>query len=107
MPTLAPSTGPEEAGSPPLAVGQQLALGRQLARREEMGILGVSIQERLAFVSAEKKAQRSEMIAHRAREWIYTKGGGGFAEVRSAGQPDEGGEEPQTAASLGALRLEV
>jgi pre-60S factor REI1 len=72
--TVVLSPGSEDAESPGLAVGQHLASGRQLARREEMGILGVSVQERQALVLAEKKAQRSEAIARRAREWISAKG---------------------------------
>ncbi|KAJ9634507.1 hypothetical protein H2199_008964 [Coniosporium tulheliwenetii] len=66
--------GSEDAESSPLAVGPQLASGRQLARREEMSILGVSVQQRQALVLAEKKAQRSEAVARRAREWVYAKG---------------------------------
>lgn len=70
---------PEDAESSPLAVGPQLASGRQasgrqLARREEMSISGVSVQQRQALVLAEKKAQRSEAVARRAREWAYAKG---------------------------------
>ena len=68
-------SGSEDAeSSPPLAVGRQLASGRQLARREEISILGVSVQQRQALVLAEKKAQRSEAVARRAREWVYAKG---------------------------------
>jgi pre-60S factor REI1 len=67
--------GSEDAESSPLAVGPRLASGRQLARREEMSILGVSVQQRQALVLAEKKAQRSEAVARRAREWVYAKGG--------------------------------
>ncbi|KAI9686224.1 MAG: hypothetical protein M1822_003879 [Bathelium mastoideum] len=64
----------QDAESPLLAVGPHVALGRQLARREEMSILGVSVQQRQALVLAEKKAQRSEAVARRAREWVYAKG---------------------------------
>ena len=64
----------EDAESSPLAVGPQLASSRQLARREEMSILGVSMQQRQALVLAEKKAQRSEAMARRVREWVYAKG---------------------------------
>jgi pre-60S factor REI1 len=39
-----------------------------------MGILGVSVQQRQALVLAEKKAQRSEDVARRAREWAYARG---------------------------------
>ncbi|KAI9661355.1 MAG: hypothetical protein M1831_003088 [Alyxoria varia] len=66
--------GSEDVDSSPLAVGPQLASGRQLGRREEMGILGVSAQQRQALVLAETKAQRSEAVARRAREWVYAKG---------------------------------
>jgi pre-60S factor REI1 len=65
--------GSEDAESSPLAFEPQLASGRQLARREEMSILGISVQQRQALVSAEKKAQRSEAVARRAREWVYAK----------------------------------
>ncbi|KAI4175697.1 MAG: hypothetical protein LQ346_008025, partial [Caloplaca aetnensis] len=64
----------EDAESSPLAVRPQLASGRQLARREEMSILGVSGQQRQALVLAEKKAQRSEVVARRVREWVSAKG---------------------------------
>jgi pre-60S factor REI1 len=66
--------GSEDAELSPLAVGPQLASGRQLARHEEMSILGVSMQQRQALVLAEKKAQRNEAVARRAREWVYAKG---------------------------------
>ena len=70
-----PAPGFEDAGSSPPAVKpQQLTPGRQLARREEMSILGVSAQQRQALVLAEKKAQRSEASACRAREWVYARG---------------------------------
>ena len=64
----------EDAESSSLAIGPQPASGRQLARREEMSILGVSVQQRQALVFAEKKAQRSEAVARQAREWVYAKG---------------------------------
>ena len=63
----------EHKESPPLAVRPQLASGRQLALRDKMSILGVSLQQRQALVLAEKKAQRSEAVACRAREWVYAK----------------------------------
>ena len=66
--------GSEDGESSSLAVGPQLAPGRQLAHREEMSMLGVSVQQRQALVLAEKKAQRSEAVARRAREWVYAKG---------------------------------
>lgn len=72
--TGALNPGSEDAESPPPVVGPQLASGRQLARREEMGIIGVSLQQRQALVLAEKKAQRSEAVARRAREWANSKG---------------------------------
>lgn len=76
MGALPVSSGSEDAESspPPLAVEPQLASGRQLARRDEMSILGVSVQQRQALVLAEKKAQRNEAVARRAREWVYAKG---------------------------------
>jgi pre-60S factor REI1 len=71
-------TGPEEAESSAAAEHgqqqqQQLMAGGQLARREQMGIVGVSVQQRQALVLAEKKAQRSEATAFRAREWIRAR----------------------------------
>jgi pre-60S factor REI1 len=39
-----------------------------------MSIIGISEQQRHALVLAEKKAQRSEAAAVRAREWVYAKG---------------------------------
>ena len=65
-------SGSEDAESSPLAVRPQLASGRQVARREEMSLLGVSVQQRQALVL--KKAQRNEAVARRAREWVYAKG---------------------------------
>ena len=69
-----PSGSEDAESSSPLVVGPQLASGRRLARRDEMSILGVSVQQRRALASAEKKAQRSEAVARRAREWVYAKG---------------------------------
>lgn len=66
--------GSEDAESSPPAVEPQLQSSRQLARREEMSLLGVSVQQRQALVLAEKKAQRSEAVARRAREWVSSKG---------------------------------
>ncbi|KAK6359903.1 hypothetical protein TWF696_001030 [Orbilia brochopaga] len=74
--TRALPEGSEGAELPPEAVEQppqQQSSGRQLARREEMGIIGISVQQRQALVLAEKKAQRSEAVARRAREWVYAK----------------------------------
>ncbi|KAF2703270.1 hypothetical protein K504DRAFT_474113 [Pleomassaria siparia CBS 279.74] len=71
---IALSQGSEDAESSPLTVGPQLASGSQLARREEMDILGVPVQQRQALVLADKKAQRSEAVARQAREWVYSKG---------------------------------
>ncbi|ORX96759.1 C2H2 type zinc-finger-domain-containing protein [Clohesyomyces aquaticus] len=68
--------GSEHAESSLLALGSHIAMiasGRQLARREDMGIVGISIHQRQALVLAEKKAQRSEAVASRAREWVYAK----------------------------------
>jgi pre-60S factor REI1 len=64
----------EDAESSALTIGPQPGSGRQLARRDEMSILGISEQQRHALVLAEKKAQRSEAVARRAREWVYAKG---------------------------------
>jgi pre-60S factor REI1 len=64
----------EGAESPPPAAEPQFASGRQLARREEMGLVGISVQQRQALALAEKKAQRSEDVARRTREWISSKG---------------------------------
>ena len=72
MKALAPDS--EISESSQMAVGLQLTPGRQLARREEMSMLGVSVQQRRALVLAEKKAQRSEAVARRAREWVYARG---------------------------------
>jgi len=71
---LASST--ETNGEPPVEPQPQPqpSSGRQLTRREEMGIQGISFQQRQALVLAEKKAQRSEAMARRAREWVYAKG---------------------------------
>ncbi|KAK6343592.1 hypothetical protein TWF730_011185 [Orbilia blumenaviensis] len=70
----APPPGSGETETPPLEERPQLSSSRQLARRDEMSIAGLSIQQRQALVLAEKKAQRSEAVARRAREWVYAKG---------------------------------
>lgn len=65
----------EETEVPPQQLaGPRLSSSRQLARRDEMSIIGLSVQQRQALVLAEKKAQRSEAMARRAREWVYAKG---------------------------------
>ncbi|RDW63365.1 hypothetical protein BP6252_10910 [Coleophoma cylindrospora] len=74
MRALSSGSEPDEADSLPQDGGPQLASGRQLARRDEMSLLGVSVQQRQALVLAEKKAQRSEAVARRAREWVTAKG---------------------------------
>ncbi|KAF3917598.1 hypothetical protein AA313_de0205013 [Arthrobotrys entomopaga] len=51
----------------------QPSSSRQLARREEMSIAGLSPHQKQALVLAEKKARRSEDIARRAREWVYAR----------------------------------
>jgi pre-60S factor REI1 len=55
---------------PPLSSAAQ----RQLARRELMGITGLTEQQRHALMVTEKKAQRSEAVAQRARDWIRNRG---------------------------------
>lgn len=70
----APPQDSEDTQLPSLPSGSQQGSGRQLARREEMSIAGVSLQQRQALAVAEKKAQRSEAVARRAREWVYAKG---------------------------------
>ncbi|KAF2278503.1 uncharacterized protein EI97DRAFT_492946 [Westerdykella ornata] len=47
---------------------------QQLSRRDEMSITGLSPQQQRALVLAEKKAQRSEAMARRARDWAYAQG---------------------------------
>ena len=64
----------EDTESSPSAARPQLASSRQLALHDQMSILGVSFQQRQALVVAEKKAQRSEAAACRAREWVYAMG---------------------------------
>lgn len=64
---------PEDAESAPPLFEPPPASGRQLARREEMGIIGVTAQQRQALVLAVKRAQRSEDVARRAREWVSAK----------------------------------
>ncbi|KAK6527588.1 hypothetical protein TWF694_004572 [Orbilia ellipsospora] len=58
---------------PPIEPPLQTSGSRQLARREEMSIAGLSPHQRQALVLAEKKARRSEDIARRAREWVYAR----------------------------------
>jgi pre-60S factor REI1 len=58
--------------TPPFPSHQQLALRRHEA---ETSLTGVSPQQRRALVTATKKAQRSEAVGRRAREWVYARGG--------------------------------
>ncbi|KAF3902090.1 hypothetical protein ABW21_db0201865 [Orbilia brochopaga] len=67
------SSHAEDTEAPSTPDEPQVSPGRQLARREEMGIIGISMQQRQALALATKKAQRSENIARRAREWVYAK----------------------------------
>jgi pre-60S factor REI1 len=60
--------------APLTAAETQLLSIRSMARREKMSIVGISQQQRQAIVLAEKKAQRSEAVARRVREWVYAKG---------------------------------
>ncbi|KAF2643175.1 hypothetical protein P280DRAFT_446488 [Massarina eburnea CBS 473.64] len=71
---LPPVSGAESPPPSTSLIEPQLAPGRQIARREELGIIGISVQQRQALVLAEKKAQRSEAVARRAREWVYAQG---------------------------------
>lgn len=64
----------EDTSLPPL-LDPHPPKSRQLARREEMSILGITAQQRQALVLAEKKAQRSEAVARRARQWAYDRAG--------------------------------
>lgn len=59
-------TDPSSLPDPP-----KKQVGRQLARREEMGIVNISSQERKALVLAEWKSQKEEAIGKRASEWSY------------------------------------
>lgn len=43
--------------------------GLQLARRDEMGIVNITSQQRQALVLATQRSQKSQEIATRAREW--------------------------------------
>ena len=64
----------DAADSTPPIARPHLSSSRQLVRREEMGLVGISDQQRQALAVAEKKAQRSEAVARRVREWVYAKG---------------------------------
>jgi len=70
-----PSPPKDESEARPTATEAQSSTGRQVARRDQMGIIGVSDQQRQALMLAEKKAQRSEAVARRAREWANNRGG--------------------------------
>lgn len=59
---------------PPSPPALTLPSRQQLARRDEMSITGLSPQQQRALVLAEKKAQRSEAVARRARDWAYAQG---------------------------------
>ncbi|EPS35568.1 hypothetical protein H072_11112 [Dactylellina haptotyla CBS 200.50] len=47
--------------------------GRQLARRDEMSIAGLNPQQRQALMVAEKKSQKQEEVATRAKEWANNR----------------------------------
>jgi pre-60S factor REI1 len=52
---------------------------RQLSlRRAEMGLAGLSEHQRAALVLSEKKAQRCELAARRAREWVRARGANAY-----------------------------
>lgn len=53
---------------------ETLSSSKQLSRRDQVSMVGVSMQQRQALVLAEKKAQRSEAAAGHAREWMHAKG---------------------------------
>jgi pre-60S factor REI1 len=72
--TLKTISLPHGGDSIPPIVAPELASRQHLSCRQEMGLLGVSVQQRQALVVVEKKAQRSEAAARRAREWVYAKG---------------------------------
>lgn len=59
-----PSTSPE------LSVKQK---GRQLSRRDEMGLQHITPQQRRTLALAEKRSQKDEAIATRARDWSYAR----------------------------------
>jgi pre-60S factor REI1 len=46
---------------------------RQIARSDEMGIQNISPQQRHALVLAEKRSQKDEAAANRARDWIRAR----------------------------------
>ncbi|KAJ4289884.1 hypothetical protein N0V90_011217 [Kalmusia sp. IMI 367209] len=64
----------ENAETLPPRLAPQASSNRRLARHEEMALAGISVQQRQTLVLAEKKAQRSEAVARRAREWVYARG---------------------------------
>lgn len=57
-----------------LSLDRRIASDRQLCRREDMSLQGISVQQRQTLILAEKKAQRSEAVARRIREWVRAKG---------------------------------
>lgn len=56
------------------AIGPQKATSITLSRADEQSLTGITAQQRQAVMMAVKKAQRSEAMARRAREWVYAKG---------------------------------
>ncbi|OAL48198.1 hypothetical protein IQ07DRAFT_513605 [Pyrenochaeta sp. DS3sAY3a] len=56
------------------AIGPQQATSLTLSRADEQSLTGITAQQRQAVMMAVKKAQRSEAMARRAREWVYAKG---------------------------------
>lgn len=66
-----PSTN-EEPESPNLTTAPPSS-SRQLSRSEEMSLTGISPQQRQLLILGEKKAQRTEAMARRAREWVNAK----------------------------------
>ncbi|RDI78355.1 hypothetical protein Vi05172_g11618 [Venturia inaequalis] len=67
-----PHSTNEEPESPHLTTAPPSS-SRQLSRREEMSLTGISPQQRQLLILGEKTAQRTEAMARRAREWVNAK----------------------------------
>jgi len=66
-----PSTSPDPSSM--TQSSSSSSSSRQLARREETSLQSLGPQQRHALVLAEKRSQKEEEIAVRARDWSYAR----------------------------------
>ena len=67
------SRRPQRHTSEPPSSNSATISDRRIARRDEMGLLGVPRQQQLALLAAERKAQHAESAARRETQWVHNK----------------------------------